>query len=365
MKRAWSDRRIRIGTVSAVVLTASAMSIVPAGRTGPVRGCVCHIARSCASMAPRGGAAVPAAVPPPRHLVPREGHPVQNAALVQRQAISLPGHGDGLVLKFSLYRGIGGGVTSSFTRDGLAFTFESGAGVGGSFSVGSTVGRPDPGPAFEARASMSSRLRFVRPPDFGLTVSHDGMLQAYMDAKTGNFRTRFRSKSVSLTGGGVHGKTEAPATRRSWSLGTEFKLAGTYTVRAPWGGVFDVWRGIIGGVPGVWKSRAPPAHSVDLLGYVAVLGRGVFRRSVDVRPRDTRLRRGRAGRFRGSQAFRALRVLRVVRGGRRSRFGRPGGAASRASRKGPRGARPPAAPDDEDPAGARRNGAGGGPPFAP
>ncbi|MCQ0015842.1 hypothetical protein [Actinomadura madurae] len=167
---------------------------------------------------------------------------------------------------------------------------------------------------------MSSRLRFVRPPDFGLTVSHDGMLQAYMDAKTGNFRTRFRSKSVSLTGGGVHGKTEAPATRRSWSLGTEFKLAGTYTVRAPWGGVFDVWRGIVGGVPGVWKSRAPPAHSVDLLGYVAVLGRGVFRRSVDVRPRDTRLRRGRAGRFRGSQAFRALRVLRVVReaGGRAS-----------------------------------------------
>ncbi|URM95938.1 hypothetical protein LUW76_17285 [Actinomadura madurae] len=143
---------------------------------------------------------------------------------------------------------------------------------------------------------MSSRLRFVRPPDFGLTVSHDGMLQAYMDAKTGNFRTRFRSKSVSLTGGGVHGKTEAPATRRSWSLGTEFKLAGTYTVRAPWGGVFDVWRGIVGGVPGVWKSRAPPAHSVDLLGYVAVLGRGVFRRSVDVRPRDARLRRGaRAG----------------------------------------------------------------------
>ncbi|MEO3822320.1 hypothetical protein [Actinomadura sp. B10D3] len=207
---------------------------------------------------------------------------------------------------------------------------------------------------------MSSRIRFVRPPDFGLTLDRDGMLQGYVDAKTGNFRTRFRSKSVSLTGGGVHGKAKAPATRRSWSLGTEFKLAGTYTVRAPWGGIFDVWRGLLGTVPGVWNPRAPPVPSVDLLGYVAVLGRGAFRRSVDVRPRDTRMRRGRAGRFGRSQACRVLRVLRVARGGRGARCGRPGGAAARASRKGPRGARPPAAPDDEDPAGSPPDGAGGG-----
>jgi hypothetical protein len=352
MKRAWSDGRVRIGTVSAVVLAASAMSIVPAVRTGPAGGCTCHIGRSCASMSPQGGMAVAAAAPPPGERAAREGHSSHHAAAVQRQAISLPGHGDGIVLKFSLYRGLGGGVTSSFTKDGLAFTLESGAGVGGSFSVGSTMGRPDVGPGLEARASMSSRLRLIRPPDFGLTVSRDGTLQAYVDAKTGNFRTRFRSKSMSLTGDGVKGKAEAPATRRSWSLGTEFKLAGTYTVRVPWGGIFDVWRGMFGPAPGVWNSRAPPTRSVDLLGYVAVLGRAVFRRSFDGRPHDAARRRGRAGRFPGSRMFRALGVLRVVRAGRRARFRRPRGVASqaRAPRKGPRGARPPAAPEDEEPA---------------
>ncbi|WP_433474313.1 hypothetical protein ACQPZP_36975 [Spirillospora sp. CA-142024] len=349
MKRAWSGGRVRITTVSAVVLAASAMSIAPAAGAGPVRGCVCAAGPACSRTAPRGGMAAPAEVPVSRDRTVRETHSSRAAALAWPHTISLPGGGDGVALKLSLYRGLGGGVTSSFTREGLAFTFESGVGVGGSFSVGSVRRLPDAGLSFEARASTSGRFRLIRPPDFGLTFSRDGRLRAYMDAKTGNLRTRFRSKSLPLIGGGSKGEAEAPATRRSWSLGTEFKLASTYTVRVPWGGLFGVWREMFGAVPGASGSQAPPVRSGGLLGLLAVLGRAVVRHSFEARLQGAGRRTGVADRFSGSKVLRVLRALRVMRGGRGTRSGRSRRATSsaRVPRTGSRVGRPPAVPDEE------------------
>lgn len=319
------------------------MVIVLGQRTDLVRACGCAVDPSCSPMASSGGGPLPDGAPPSGGRAPSQSRSEEINDPDQNRAISIPLDHGGVAVKFSLYRGLGGGVTSSITRDGLALTFEGGAGVGGSFSVGSVNRRPDSGPSFEARASTSGRLRIVRPPDFGLTLSRDGTLQAYMDAKTGQFRTRFRSKSISLTGDAVQQRPEAPATRRSWSLGTEFKVAAAYTVRVPLGGLFDVWTWMFGGVPEDWNPRAPPAHSVSHVGYAAVLGRAVLRRSAAARPRRTERREDAADRYCGP---RASRVLRVLRGGRRTRSARPReGVPQRVPRTVPRDG---SAPADED-----------------
>lgn len=349
MKRACSNRRVRIIKVSAVILAASAMVIVLEARTELVRACGCAVDPSCSSTASPGDGPVPESVPPSGGRTAPESHFAEGGNLDQDRAISIPVDDGGVAFKLSLYRGLGGGVTSSLTQDGLALTFEGGAGVGGSFSVGSVGGRPEAGLSFEVRASMNSRFRLVRPPDFGLTLSGDGTLQAYMDAKTGQFRTRFRSRSISLTGEDVRGRTEAPMTRRSWSLGTEFKVAAAYTVKVPLGGLSDVWTWMFGSVPDDWNSRAPPAHSVSHLGCAAVLGRAVIRRPSFVRLRGTGRWAGAAGRY---SRPRAVRVLWVPRGGRRTRSGLPRGAGptARASWTRPHDGSASTVPDDEEPA---------------
>lgn len=345
MEQAWRIRHVRIVTVCALALAASAMAVVLTARPEP--GCGCVAGSLCASVAPGGDGLGPRCALPSGRRLPLGA---DGAGHDQQNAISLHLGGDGFALKLSFYRGLGGGVTSSFTRDGLAFTFEGGAGVGGSFSVGSTMGRPDSGLSFEARASMSSRLYFLRPPDFGLTLSRDGMAQGYMDAKTGNFRTRFRSRPVSLTEGRFEGPAKAPVTRRSWSLGTEFKLATSYTVRLPWGGLFDVWTTLFGTVP----SRVPPPRPLHLLGHEGDLDPALIRRCPDVRPRRTARRAGLADRFRAPVRLHGPGAPTRVR---RTRSPLARGAARAASRHGPRDGPGPAPPDDREPAG----GGGSGP----
>ncbi|CND59877.1 Uncharacterised protein [Mycobacterium tuberculosis] len=339
MEQVWRIRHVRIVTVCALVLAASAMAVVLTARTESGRACGCVAGPSCASITPGGDGLGPGCAPPSGGRLPPAA---EGADHDQEDAVSLRLDGDGFALKLSFYRGLGGGVTSSFTRDGLAFTFEGGAGVGGSFSAGSTMGRPDSGLAFEARASMSSRLYFLRPPDFGLTLSRDGMAQGYMDAKAGNFRTRFRTRSVSLTGGGFQGPAEVPVTRRSWSLGTEFKLATSYTVRLPWGGLFDVWTDLFGTVPG----RVPPVRPMHHLGHEGDLDRALIRHYPDVRPRRTARRAGLADRYRAPVRLRGPGVPARARG---TRSARPRGAAGAASRHGPREGPGAAAPADEEP----------------
>ncbi|MFE9104855.1 hypothetical protein [Actinomadura geliboluensis] len=339
MEQAWRSGHVRIVTVSAVVLAAAAMAIVLGSRTAPGSACGCAADPSCSWMT--DGPGPPRAPFFGRRPAPHGRH-AGDRDHVPRHAFSIPLDGDGFVFKVSLYRGLGGGVASSFTRDGIAFTFEGGGGVGGSFSVGSAVGRPDAGLAFEARASMSGRLHVLRPPDFGLTLSRNGVMRGYMDAKTGNFRTRFRSRPVSLTGGRVEAHSAAPVTRRSWSLGTEFKVAAGYTVTVPWGGLLSLWTGVFGTVPG----RAPPARPPELLGYLGVSNRAVVRPSKGVDLRRVRAQALLAGP--GAGHGRA-----VSAGDRRTRIRRPRALAT-PPRTGPRKGPSTAAPEGRDPAGGRR-----------
>ncbi|MEU8343768.1 hypothetical protein SAMN05443665_101126 [Actinomadura meyerae] len=310
MEQAWRSRYVRIIMVSAVVLAAAATAIVLEGRADAGSACGCAADPSCSWMS---SGLRPNHSPFAGWRFAAPGGGAADWDDVQRHAFSLPVDGDGFVLKLSFYRGLGGGVTSSFTRNGLAFTFEGGAGVGGSFSVGSAAGQPEAGLAFEARASTSGRLSFVRPPDFGVTVSRHGVMRGYMDAKTGNFRTRFRTKPISLARGRAQGHAGSPVTRRSWSLGTEFKLATTYTVRVPWGGLLDLWTEVFGTVPG----RAPPVPPPDLAGYVAVPDRAPMRPSLGV---DLRWNEPQAA---APAGLRASYERRTPAGNRRMRCTRP------------------------------------------
>ncbi|TDB96480.1 hypothetical protein [Actinomadura sp. 7K534] len=274
--------------MTAMVLAAPAMLIVPKVRTDLVRACGCVVDVSCASRDFSGEGPLPGNAPYSAARAALRRQSGDNSDTGRDSVVSIPVDDAGLDLKFSFYRGIGGGVTSTLTRDAMALTFEGGAGVGGSFSVGSALGMRHTGLSFEARASMSGRLRFLNPPDFGLTMSGDGRLQAYMDVKTSHFRTRFRSRYVSLREVEVVGQDVAPMTRRSWSLGTEFKVASAYTVKIPWGRFFDVWEWISGLAPGNWDSRSPPPPpSVDHPDYAAVLGRTVFKHPRAARPRGS------------------------------------------------------------------------------
>ncbi|GAA1778912.1 hypothetical protein GCM10009735_06370 [Actinomadura chokoriensis] len=332
MEQAWRSGHVRIVTVSAVVLAAAAMAIVLGARAGPGGACGCDADSSCAWMTDGPGPE-------------RAAFAGRRPATQGRDADVRYLDGDGFVLKASLYRGLGGGVASSFTRDGLAFTFEGGAGVGGSFSVGSAVGQPDAGLAFEARASMSGRLHVLRPPDFGLTLSRNGVVRGYVDAKTGHFRTRFKSRPISLTGGRVQGHAGAPVTRRSWSLGTEFKVAAGYTVVIPWGGLLDMWTGVFGTVPG----QAPPARPADPLGCLSAPNQAAVRplQGVDLRRAKLRAALARSGAWHGPGA--PARDLST-------RPARPR-ASARPPRGGPRSGPSSAAPDDPDPAGSMARGA--------
>jgi len=270
----------------------------------------------------------------------------------RHSAVAISVDDGGLALKFSLYRGLGGGVTASLTRDALALSFEGGAGVGGSFSTGSAIGLPEPGVSLEARASTSSRLRFVNPPDFGLTLSRNGTMQGYMDVKTSNFRTRFRSRAVSLRELASEETTEAPTTRRSWSLGTEFKVAAAYTVEIPRGRFLDVWGWISALAPGGADSgsRSPPVRPGERHGCVAVLDRTALRSPAASRLRGIGRRAFAADRFVAPGAGRVPRTGRTARAVRSRRPASPGARA----RPGPRGVRSRGvrsrgAADDEDP----------------
>ncbi|TDE19460.1 hypothetical protein [Actinomadura sp. 6K520] len=319
--------------MSAMILAAPAMLIVPKARPNSGRACGCVVDVSCAPRESSGTGPLPLNAPYSAGRAAATRHSGENANTGRDSAVSIPVDDAGLALKLSLYRGLGGGATGSFTRDALALTFEGGAGVGGSFSVGSALGIPHSGASFEARASMSGRLRFLNPPDFGLTLSGDGRLQAYMDVKTAHFRTRFRSRSVSLPDVAVAGQDEPPMTRRSWSLGTEFKVAGAYTVKIPWGRFFDVWEWISGLAPGDGDSRPPPPpSSVDHPGYAALLGRTVFKHPRASRPR------GSGRRVRVTVRAVAPRRMCVLRESRASRTTRsravlaPGGTRSAPAR---------------------------------
>lgn len=329
--------------LSAVVLAAAELLSVPTARAESVFACGCVAEPPCSS---------PESSDEPQEKTPPSA---ERAAGRSGEKVDLAWHDlsspsmDGVALKLSFYRGVGGGLTGSFTREALTLTFEGGAGVGGSFSVGSLLGHPEDGLSFEARASTSGGLRFVRFPDFGLTLSRDGMVQGYVDAKTDHFRTRFRSRTYSLAEGEFEGPSEAPTTRRSWSLGTEFKVAAAYTVRVPLGRFNDVWAWLHGVEHGDRHSRSPPSLPADRLGATAVLGRAAFRRSPVVRPRGRR-RRVAARRFGGP---RTLRVPRLVRAFRRVRSVRSRGAgSSRTPRRGPRDRGASAAADGEEGPGA-------------
>ncbi|HEY8481437.1 MAG TPA: hypothetical protein VIL71_16565 [Spirillospora sp.] len=327
----------------AIVVAASELLFVQTVRADSVSVCGCAAGSSCSSPKPPGEkteeVASSGSSPSPRE------HSGGSADL-SRHAISLPM--DGVAVKISYYRGLGGGVTGSFTRDAVTLTVEGGAGVGGSFSVGSLAGRPESGLSFEARASTSGGVSFVRFPDFGLTVSDDGLLQGYLDAKTDHFRTRFRTRPYSLADGAVEGPAEAPVTRRSWSLGTEFKVAAAYTVRVPLRGFLDLVAWILGAEQGGRDFRSPPSTPADRAGGPMVLGRAMFRRSPVVRPRRARHRLAAVDRHSGSWVFRVLRLVRAVRSVRSARPrapGSPGTASTGTPRTGSRDRGARAVPD--------------------
>ena len=327
MKRACGYRRVRVVTASAVVLAVPGLLVVPReARAESVHSCGCVVEASCSP-----------ADDDSDDERDEPGTDVEEPAGHRRSAVPVSVDDGGLELKFSLYRGIGGGVTASFTRDAVTLTFEGGAGVGGSFSAGSVMGRSDPGVSFEARASTSSRMRFVNPPDFGLTLSRNGRMQGYMDVKTAKFRTRFRSRAVSLSEMASEEQNEAPTTRRSWSLGTEFKVTAAYGVEIPRSRFLEVWDWISALLPGGADSgpHVPPVRPGHRHGCVAVLARTAVRRPTASR------RRGIGLRAFAADPLVAPDAVHVPRTGRRARAVR--------SRAGSRGARRLAAADDEDP----------------
>lgn len=333
MKRACGYRRVRIVTASAVVLAVPGLLVVPReARAESVHSCGCVVEASC-----------PPADDDSDDERDEPGTDVEEPAGHRRSAVPVAVDDGGLELKFSLYRGIGGGVTASFTRDAVTLTFEGGAGVGGSFSAGSVMGGRDAGVSFEARASTSSRMRLVNPPDFGLTLSRNGRMQGYMDVKTAKFRTRFRSRAVSLSEMASEEQNEAPTTRRSWSLGTEFKVAAAYGVEIPRSRFLEVWDWISALLPGGADSgpHFPPVRPGHRHGCVVVL-------AAVGRPTASR-RRGIGRRAFAAEPLVAPDAVRVPRTGRRARSFR--------SRAGSRGVRRLAA-DAEDPGGSglRRGG---------
>ncbi|QFG23677.1 hypothetical protein [Actinomadura sp. WMMB 499] len=155
------------------------------------------------------------------------------------RAMGMLGKVGGAEFKVSFYRGLGGGLRVVSTDGGVALTFEGGVGIGGSFSAGTADRLPKAGAAAEGRVSLSSRFLPVQPPDFGATLDDGGKLQGYTDVKTGKFRTRFHSEPLHLLhdgdgDGDDEGGKDAPVVRRSWSLGSEFKVAFKYTFRGVW-----------------------------------------------------------------------------------------------------------------------------------
>ncbi|RFS86406.1 hypothetical protein D0T12_07390 [Actinomadura spongiicola] len=288
--------------MSVVLLAASA--IIPTATVRGPRGCGCA-APHCPQAYVHGEPGVQGGPATDRP------EPSGGSAAHSPDASSMLG-ADGVVLKISFYRGIGAGVTSSYSRDGFGLTFETGVGVGGSFSAGTSTGRPDAGLSFEGRASMKSGFGHVRLPDFGATLAQDGRLQAYMDAKTGNFRTRFRSKPVHVYGEGGDLQAKAPESRRSWSLGTEFKLAAARTMWFSWSGVLDLVGGMFDTPLGGRGSRAPPGVSLGLPVFAVTVGGANVRPPFSVRHLGAEFRAGVADRFCAPKEFRAVHAIRVV-----------------------------------------------------
>ncbi|MGH3241326.1 MAG: hypothetical protein ACRDNL_13180 [Spirillospora sp.] len=322
MKRAGSSKRARVITVFAVALAASA--IIPATGAQAARGCGCAAAARCPQASARGRVDASESSPSTGGRAELEDHSDPGGASWPRASSMLGA--DGAVIKISFYRGIGGGLTGSYSRDGIGLTFETGVGVGGSFSAGSITGRPDSGLSLEGRASTSGRIGPAKPPDFGITLAQDGRLQAYMDAKTGNYRTRFRSKPIQLDGDAGEQETETLQTRRSWSLGTEFKLAAADTVWLSWGGILGEWKGLLGALLGGRDSQAPPAGSADAqVCAPAAAGRLPTRLPFPLRRHETEYRATIADRFSEPRVFRAHPATRGAMSSRLDRSHRTHG----------------------------------------
>ncbi|MBE1531779.1 hypothetical protein [Actinomadura algeriensis] len=179
-------------------------------------------------------------------------------------AMSAMGNVKGTEFKLSFYRGVGGGLRVVTTDRGVSLTFEGGIGIGGSFSAGTAEDLPKSGPAAEGRVSLNARGLPVRPPDFGVTLDPDGRLQGYTDVKAGNYRTRFHGEPFYLTGepGGDEG-VGAPVVRRSWSFGTEFKIAIKYTFQSAWKDIVDLLARLARYLPTARFLQIPLSRPVD------------------------------------------------------------------------------------------------------
>ncbi|OLT31537.1 hypothetical protein BJF79_36875 [Actinomadura sp. CNU-125] len=199
-------------------------------------------------------------------------------------AMSAMGNVKGSEFKFSLYRGIGGGLRVVTTDGGVALTLEGGFGLGGSFSAGTAEDLPKSGPAAEGRVSLNARGLPVRPPDFGVTLDSGGTLQGYTDIKAGNYRTRFYGEPYHLTGdpGGDEGMG-APLVRRSWSLGSEFKIAIKYTFQSAWKDILDLLARLARYLPSVRFFQIPLARPVDSYSVYMNVDRPSVNRALCVR----------------------------------------------------------------------------------
>ncbi len=252
---------VQILALIAVLSSRASQPLARVVEPAPARGCVSE----------RLSADVPEPAEVPEHRPPPPP-----------QAMGMLGKVQGSELKFTFYRGIGGGLRIVTTDGGAAFSFEAGVGLGGSFSAGTADDLPNPGPAAEGRVSLNTRLLPVRPPDFGATVDATGKLQGYTDVKTGKYRTRFHSRPVHLMGDEeAEAGTEAPIVRRSWSLGSEFKIAIKYTLRSAWDDVLDLLSALAHIFPSAQVPPVPLARPVDAYVFTAHADRGHTVRPAD------------------------------------------------------------------------------------
>src|SRR5690606_19141855 len=126
MKRACGYTRVRVVPASAGVRALPGLLVVPReARAESVHSCGCVVEASCSP-----------ADDDSDDERDEPGTDVEEPAGHRRSAVPVSVDDGGLELKFSLYRGIGGGGTAPFTRGAVTLTFEGGAGVRGPLPAG-------------------------------------------------------------------------------------------------------------------------------------------------------------------------------------------------------------------------------------
>ncbi|MFV2176010.1 hypothetical protein ACFHW2_41605 [Actinomadura sp. LOL_016] len=251
------------------------------------------------------------------------------------QAMSMLGKVKGSEIKFSFYRGVGGGLRVVTTDGGVTLTFEGGVGLGGSFSAGTAEDLPKSGASAEGRVSLNARLLPVQPPDFGATLDPNGKLQGYTDVKTGKFRTRFHSEPFYLAGDeGSEKGSDVPVVRRSWSLGSEFKIAFKFTFRSAWKGIVDLLTALVRYLPSARYQQVPLSRPVDSYVLPVNLDQGHALRASG-NPPSGEVCRAAASPRAGNLGLLLSRCETRTRNGRSRRTARPGTGAGRKRKRRP------------------------------